>query len=167
MLAFHTLRTRQAADTASEFSLFRFQAFLARGDTARARRALAEYDAWGDAGAEDSWNGSEMFSAESHVELGDTLTGWTRIEPFAQRWPAYQINGSLFWGNSPSVGIPGAARVVGRAWLLYADLAMATGHLDEARRGYKMIVGMWEGGDPPVQPLVIRAKEALAQLGGA
>jgi hypothetical protein len=59
-----------------------------------------------------------------------------------------------------------ALRTSGRAWLLYADLAMATGHRDEARRGYKMIVGMWEHGDPPVQPLVKHAKDALAKLGG-
>jgi hypothetical protein len=43
---------------------------------------------------------------------------------------------------------------------------MANGHKDEARRGYTIIVGMWEKGEAPVQPLVKRAKEALARLGG-
>ena len=59
-----------------------------------------------------------------------------------------------------------AANLLGRAWMLYADLAMATGHRAEARRGYEMIVVMWENGDAPVQPLVKRAKDALAKLGG-
>lgn len=168
LLAFHSLRTRPATDTVAPFSLFRYQAFIALGDTSRARRALAEYDAWGDAGAEDYFDGHELFSAESHLELGDTLTAWARIEPFGRRWAGYSSLSSsrvgYFWDSHPN--FTPALRVTGRAWLLYADLAMATGHRDEAHRGYKMIAGMWEHGDPPVQPLVHRAKVALAKLGG-
>lgn len=64
------------------------------------------------------------------------------------------------------VGVPSpSTRVAGRAWLLYGDLAMARGARDEARRAYRMVVGLWEGGEPPVQPLVARARAALAQLG--
>jgi hypothetical protein len=48
---------------------------------------------------------------------------------------------------------------------LYADLALANNHPDEARRGYKMVVGLWEKGEPPVQPMVARAKATLAKLG--
>lgn len=156
--AFHTLRTRVASDTASAFPLFRFQSFFALGDSMRARRALAEYEAWGDSTADDFYDAHEMFSAESHLELGDTAAAWKGIEPFGRRWAGYNLTYS--YGYLESV------RGAGRAWLLYADLAMATGHRDEARRGYKMIVGMWERGDPPVQPLVKRAKDALAKLGG-
>jgi tetratricopeptide (TPR) repeat protein/TolB-like protein len=155
--AFHARRTRPAADTANAFSLFRFQAQLARGDTVRARAALAEYDVWGDSTAENYYDGHEMFSAESHVELSDTATAWKRIEPLGRRWSGYNLD--------QSGGYLDAVRAAGRAWLLYADLAAATGHRDEARRGYKMIIGMWEHGDPPVQPLVTRAKQALAKLG--
>jgi hypothetical protein len=174
-LAFHTLRTRQATDTASEFSLFRFQSFLALGDMTRARRALADYDAWGNARADDYWDAYEMFAAESYLELGDTATAWARIEPFARRWPGYEINQAFLWDHirfdlATTSGAFGNFRsswsVLGRAWLLYADLAMATGHRDEARRGYTMIVGMWEHGEAPVQPLVARAKATLAKLGG-
>jgi tetratricopeptide (TPR) repeat protein/TolB-like protein len=167
-LAFHALRTRSAADTASEFSLFRFQAFLALADSVRARRALAEYDAWGNDKADDYWDAYEMFAAESHLEIGDTATAWARIEPFASRWPGYDTNSSWFWdfpGDDRTSNVRAGGTVLGRAWLLYADLAMATGHREEARRGYAMIVGMWEKGEGPVQPLVKRAKEALAKLG--
>jgi tetratricopeptide (TPR) repeat protein len=182
-LAFHALRSRPATDTAAEFSLFRLQAFLAAGNVAAARRALGEYDAWGSARADYYWDAYEMFAAESHLELGDTATAWTRIEPFARRWPRYEITYASFWaqssiaaagpvlsvhvglGPSPSDPYLGSLQVLGRAWLLYADLAMATGHTDEARRGYTMIVGMWEKGEAPVQPLVARARAALASLG--
>jgi TolB-like protein len=167
LLAFHALRTRPALDTASAFSLFRFQAFLTLADTVRARRALAEYDLWGDNGADDWFDAHEMFSAESHLELGNTLAAWTRIEPFGRRWASYDVAGAptTFWGGR-AFSLFAAPRVSGRAWLLYADLAMATGHRDEAKRGYTMLIGMWERGDPPVQPLVKRAKESLAKLGG-
>jgi hypothetical protein len=83
--------------------------------------------------------------------------------------PPTKLGGTSAWlperGNGLYAVLPSAG-LLGRAWLLYADLAMAMGHNEEAKRGYKMVVGMWEKGDPPVQPLVKRAKEALVKLGG-
>jgi tetratricopeptide (TPR) repeat protein len=169
-LAFHTTRRRATADTASAFPLFRFQAFLGHGDTSRARQALAAYDSLGNDIAEDYWNAHEVFSAESHAALGDTLGAWVQIEPFARRFSTYDVYMTAFWDpltfgtdNSPLYRTFG---VFGRAWLLYADLALATGHREEAKRGYRAVVGMWQNGDAPVQPLVQRAREALAKLGG-
>lgn len=161
-LGFHVLRTGPALDTASAFPLFRYQAFFARGDTARARRALAEYDEWADSAAED-FRPLEVFSAESHLELGDTAIAWERIGPFGQRWPRY--GPGWFWIAFADGGFLARVRAAGRAWLLYGDLAMATGHWNEARRGYRMVVGLWEHGEPPVQPLVARAQATLARLG--
>jgi hypothetical protein len=168
-LAFHTLRTRAAADTAHVFPLFRFQAHLARGDTGSARRALAEYDQWGAKGADDFWDGHEMFSAESYLELGDTVTAWNRIEPLGRRWAGYVFFKAYMWGSgyADPEGFTGSVPLFGRTWLLYADLAMATGRTAEARRGYAMIVAMWEKGDAVVQPLVQRARDSLARLGGS
>jgi hypothetical protein len=166
-LAFHALRHREADDT-SKFSLYRFQAFLSLGDTVRARRALDEFDAWGRQRADDYWDGYEMFAAESRLELGDTTAAWDRIAPFAARSAGFGPNFGFPPVLSGSAGEqPAAMEILGRAWLLYADLAMATGRAAEARRGYKMIVGMWDKGDAPVQPLVKRAKAALMKLGGA
>jgi hypothetical protein len=163
-LAFHAARRRPAADTSASFSLYRFQAFLSLGDTARARRALDEFDAWGRERADDYWDGYEMFAAESRLELGDTTAAWDRIAPFASRSRGFGTN-----LGSPNILAASRGReaieIIGRTWLVYADVAMATGHTAEARRGYQMIVGMWEKGDPPVQPLVKRARDALAKLG--
>ena len=81
------------------------------------------------------------------------------MQRFARLWPGYSLNDGNLWR------LGSAVPVVGRAWLLYADLAMARGARDEARRGYRFVVGLWEHGDAPVQPLVARARAALAQLG--
>lgn len=151
-LAFHTLRTRPATDTASGSALVRFQAFLGRGDTARARQALDEYDVYGANRAEDALTGYEMFAAESRLELGDTATAWQRIAPIGKRFSGYKFASD------------NATQSMGRAWLLYADLAAATGHTSEARQGYRMVVGMWAGADPVLQPAVARARAALARL---
>lgn len=51
--------------------------------------------------------------------------------------------------------------------LLYLEMSHWTDVrvVDDARRGYRMVVGLWEGGEAPVQPTVARARAALAQLG--
>jgi TolB-like protein len=152
LFGFHARRTRPASDTASPSAIVRFQAFLALGDTVRARRALDEYDAWGADRAQDAWTGYEMLAAESRLQLGDTATAWQRIEPLRQRLPGYAFAQGTY--------------AIGRALLLYADLAAATGHPAEARFGYRMVVGMWAKADPAFQPAVARARAALARLGG-
>jgi hypothetical protein len=58
----------------------------------------------------------------------------------------------------------GGARAAGREWLLYGDLA-AAGDAEQARRAYRFVVVLWEGGEAPVQPMVARARAALARLG--
>ena len=160
LLGFHSLRSGPGLDTASALSLLRYQAFLVRADTARARRALAEFDSTVLNGPEDAFTGRELFSAESHLELGDSAAAWERMQRFARLWPGYSLyDYTGLWRLGP------ATPLIGRAWLLYADLAMARGARDEARRGYRFIVGLWEHGEAPVQPLVARARAALAQLG--
>jgi hypothetical protein len=159
-LAFHSLGQRPATDTGATFALYRFQAFLALGDTVRARRALDEFDGWGRARANDYWDGYEMFAAESYLELGDTTAAWDRIAPFASRFAGFDLDIALVPMLDAPAG-PHAGTIIGRTWLLYADLAAATGRSAEARRGYQMVVGLWEKGDAVVQPLVTRAKQAL------
>jgi hypothetical protein len=51
-------------------------------------------------------------------------------------------------------------------WLLLADLAAALDQPAEARRAYRMVINLWEEGDPPVHPLVQRARAALTSMGG-
>ena len=52
-----------------------------------------------------------------------------------------------------------------RTFLLLGDLEAASGNRAAAVRAYQTFVGMWQSGDPEVQPMVRRAKEAIARLG--
>ncbi len=163
LAGFHARRTGPALDTAARHPLKRFQALLARGDVARARTALATFDrellARDPATPDD---GGWVFSAESHLELGDTATAFQRMLEFGRRWPT-SLQGALIleaWSFQRYT-----ARLWGRAWLLYGDLAMVGGQRADARRAYRMVAGLWEHADPPLRPLVARARAALAQLG--
>jgi tetratricopeptide (TPR) repeat protein len=165
LAAFHMRRTGPALDTAAAHPIKRAQAWIARRDTVRAREALVEFDrelaarhvATGD-------DGGWLFSAEAHLELGDSAVALERLREFARRWVymAGQFSSNIleqwYWHR-------GTQRLWGRTWLLFGDLAMAAGQQAEARRAYRMVVGFWEHGDPPVQPLVARARAAQAQLG--
>jgi hypothetical protein len=165
LLGFHARRTGPALDTAAMGSLLRYQAFAARADTARARLELTAYDRELAEGADDQFDGGLLFSAESHLELGDSAAALSQLQEFARRYAQVWINVGTFLVGGYGTGMTGPTRLYGRTWLLYADLAAARGLREEARRGYRMVVGMWEGGEPPVQPMVARARAALAQLG--
>ena len=159
----HLRHTGPALDTASDHPLKRAQAFLVRGDTARARTFLSEFDRSLLArSANTPDDGGWLFGAETHLDLGDSLVAFQRLQEFARRWPAsiagaYILEMRYFQSTTP--------RLWGRTWLLYGDLAMARHQAADARRAYRMVVGLWEHGDPVVQPFVARARAALAQLG--
>jgi len=52
-----------------------------------------------------------------------------------------------------------------RTFLLLGDLEAATGNRQAAVGAYQIFLGMWQSGDPEVQPMVRRAREALTRLG--
>jgi tetratricopeptide (TPR) repeat protein/TolB-like protein len=165
LAGFHLRHTGPALDTAAHHPLKRYQAWAALGETARARVALSEFDQTLLARHPNTPDdGGWLFNAESHLELGDSAIALQRMQEFARRWPAgisnsaYILETRYFQSTTP--------RLWGRAWLLYGDLAMARNQDAEARRAYRMVVGLWEHGDPVVQPFVTRARAALAQLGG-
>ncbi len=165
IVAFHARRTGPALDTSeAEHPLVRFQGFFARGDTARARTildsvtvsiaALPPY-AFDDA----QW----VIGAESWLELGDSARALVLMQDWARRWPTFHHNvGTLL---EQGVGLTSSARLFPRGWLLLGDLSMAAGRREDARRAYRMVLGMWEGGEAPVQPMVTRVRAALARLG--
>ena len=162
LAGYHLRRTGPALDTAARHPIKRFQALLARGDTVRARAALTEYDrellARHPASFDD---GGWLFDAESHLELGDSATALSRLTEWERRW-AFLARESMileqyYWQRS-------TPRLFGRTWLLYGDLAMAGGRPAEARRAYQMVAGLWEKGEPVVQPALQRARDRLKQL---
>lgn len=165
LAVFHMRAAGPALDTAALHPIKRYQAWAARHDLARARAALDEFDhelaARHPATPDD---GGWLFSTEAHAELGDTIGALERMRDFARRWVfiASQLDNRILeqWYFQAF-----SARLWGRTWLLYGDLAMAAGQRADARRAYRAVVGLWQGGEPAVQPIVARARAALAQLG--
>ena len=53
-----------------------------------------------------------------------------------------------------------------RSFLLLGELEEAAGNRQAAGDAYRRFLGMWEKGEPPVQPLVARARAGLIRVGG-
>lgn len=151
-----------ALDTAERDPRLRLAAFMTSGNPGRARLELARFDTTVLATpVETPENGSLLFSAESHLMLGDSAVALDRLVEFERRWvyqPVFQL-----WPQ----GFMFSSMLWGRTWLLMGDLAASRGQNDVAVRAYRRVVGMWSGGDAEVQPGVMRAREALARLGGS
>jgi tetratricopeptide (TPR) repeat protein len=164
LLAFRMRGSAPALDTAAAHPIRRFQAFLARGDTARARHELARHDSvLARRPVETPDDAGWLFAAESHLALGDSARALAHMLDWLRRWHTSPkaFNDRILDQNF-AFAVP---RLYGRMWLLLADLAAAANRRDEARRAFRMVINLWEQGDAPVQPLVTRARAALATLG--
>lgn len=161
-VTFHFRRAGATLDSSSANPLMRFQAFLAAGDSSRARHALLALDSSLTGRPPDAPDdGLLLFAAESHLELGDSATALARMLEFGSRWVSFM---PPIFGQAAGVNVP-SSWLWGRAWLLLGDLAAAAGRPEEARRAYRFVVGLWEGGEAAAQPAVTRSREALARLG--
>jgi tetratricopeptide (TPR) repeat protein len=136
-----------------------FSELLARGDTNGARRMLAVMDARlapPKAGTFRSPDADEdnLFSALDHLVLKDTAGALARLEeierPLKNAW--FPRNIGAAYGERPWTG---------RAWLLSGDLAAAQGRLEDARRMYRRVIGLWGGGDAALQSVVQQARARL------
>jgi tetratricopeptide (TPR) repeat protein len=170
VLSFWMTRQRPAADTALQDPVRRFQAWFALGDTARARRELALGVAQLRTQPPFDLTGDELFVAEGLLLMGDSTAALAELRRVGARWPRIKFAGDGTLGGGGIRGTyPGqtaGVRLAGRLWLLYADVADALKATDDAREAYRMVVGLWSGGEPPVQPMVARARARLAALGG-
>lgn len=163
LMAFRMRGTGPSLDTAAVHPIRRFQAFLARRDTARARAALVSFDSTLARRAPRTRDdGGWMFAAESYVALGDSARALAIMLDWRERWPTTMksVTGDRILDQNYLTSI---ARIWGRSWLLLADLAAAGGQPAEARRAYQMVVNLWDQADAPVQPFVARARAALAR----
>lgn len=164
LIAFRMRGTGPALDTSAVHPIRRFQAFLARGDMARAGAELAAHDVVlrrRPAGTPD--DGGWLFAAESYLAVGDSARSLALMLEWRRRWNTTPKHFSQrVLDQNFLFALP---RLYGRMWLLLGDLAAAGNQPAEARRAYRMVINLWEQGDPPVQTLVARARAALATLG--
>jgi eukaryotic-like serine/threonine-protein kinase len=148
-------------DTSSNDPRIALMSVIALGDSARSRRALAKFDSVATSFQDEPDNGMALVGAYGHLMVSDTAGAlailrrfrdvtWFPSSALDQVGPGFTFQGML-WP---------------RALLLLADLAAARGHKTEAAQAYRLFIGMWDRGDSEVQPIVGRARQALAGLGG-
>jgi eukaryotic-like serine/threonine-protein kinase len=126
---------------------------LSRGDSAAARRALAEPDT---AGAKKYMYATyrRPLAAQAYFLLGDyqaTLRTLQDFEPTSFKTAGFDSR----WG------------MVGRVRLLRAAAFEQLGRRNEARQQYEDVLSQWRWADPALQPFVRQAQQGLARLGEA
>jgi tetratricopeptide (TPR) repeat protein/TolB-like protein len=153
----------RALDTAVADPRARVMVQAVRRDTAALRRALAGLDSVALVAPRESQSAvSIQFAAEGYLLLGDTATAYARLQEFDARFPFLGPLApySISFGN-----LTASIQTWGRTWLRLADLAAVRGDRAIATHNYRRVIGLWQGADPPFQPLVQHAREALARLG--
>ena len=106
-------------------------------------------------------NGFALGGAYAHLAVADTAgalrllktfrdSTWVKTPMMDQLGPGFSFSGML-WA---------------RTFLLLGDLSAATGQRADAIGAYRRFVQMWQGADLELQPLVARARAAIASLGG-
>ncbi len=125
---------------------------LSRGDSAAARRALAESDS---SQAKYMYSGYRRpLAAQAYYLLGDyhaTLRALRDFEPETLRTGGFDSR----WG------------MLGRVRLLRAAAFERLGRRSEARREYQNVLGQWRSADPSLQPFIRQAQQGLARVGEA
>ena len=125
---------------------------LSRGDSAAARRALAEPDSSQAKIMYASYR--RPLAAQAYFLLGDyqaTLRTLEDFEPETLRTAGFDAR----WG------------MVGRVRLLRAAAFEQLGRRAEARQEYQDVLSQWRAADPSLQPFVRQAQQGLARLGEA
>ncbi len=147
-------------DTTSGDPRLRLVSVLATGDTVRFRRELARFDSIAGARVDEPDQGYALAGALAHLAVADTAGALAHLRRFRD----------VTLAHTPALdqlgpGFTFAGMLWPRSMLLLADLAAATGRGEEAAAAYRGFIAAWERGDPSVQPIVSRARAALARLG--
>ncbi len=124
---------------------------VSRGDSAAARRALAEPDS----AAKYMYPVySKPYAAQAYYLLGDYETTLTVLEGFE---PSNLYTGQFDsrWG------------MLGRVRLLRAAAYERLGRRAEAGKEYRQVMTQWKSADPELQPYIDQARQGLARMGYA
>lgn len=134
---------------------------LSRGDTAALRRAAVALDSVSQVmmrsgSAED---GTSILAADAFLALGDSAAALRVITRVTDTMlTVTPIDSPL------GVGISFAIELWPRTMLLRADLEAAVGNRAQARHWYQRFIALWSRPDPEFNPIVARARRALAAL---
>jgi tetratricopeptide (TPR) repeat protein len=125
---------------------------VSRGDSASARRALAEPDSTSVKYMYKVY--SRPYAAQAYYLLGDYETALRMLKGFE---PANLYTGGFDarWG------------MLGRVRLLRGAAYERLGRLAEARAEYRLVMSQWKSADPELQPFLDQARRGLARVGVA
>ena len=163
---YYGLRARRTAwlpiDTTLKDQRLQLPIAVMRGDTAGLRRQARGLDslitvAIQSAGSD---SGFATMAADAYLLLRDSAAALSVLRRSLDTLTATTILMPL--QNQGS----NAAFFYPRQMLLRADLAAALGFRDEARTWYRRFIDLWATAQPELQPVVERARRALAALGG-
>jgi serine/threonine-protein kinase len=125
---------------------------VSRGDSATARRTLAEPDSAGPKHMYTVY--SRPYAAQAYYLLGDYETALRVLQDFEPS--ALQTSGfDSRWG------------MMGRVRLLRGAAYERLGRRAEARQEYRQVLAQWKRADPALQPFVQQAQRGLARVGQA
>jgi tetratricopeptide (TPR) repeat protein len=127
---------------------------LSRGDSAAARRALAEPDSSQAMMKTMYMAYRRPLAAQAYYLLGDyhaTIRSLEDFRPEVLRIGSFDSR----WG------------MLGRVRLLRAAAFEQLGRRAEARQEYHQVLSQWRAADPALQPFVRQAEQGLARVGGA
>ncbi|MFL5402434.1 MAG: protein kinase domain-containing protein [Gemmatimonadales bacterium] len=123
---------------------------VSRGDSAGARRTLAEPDSLGAKLMYMAY--SRPYAAQAYYLLGDYATAIRVLEDFQPS--ALQTAGfDARWG------------ILGRVRLLRGAAYERLGRRAEAREEYRQALAQWKRADPALQPFIQQAERGLARVG--
>ena len=133
-------------------------AALARGDSAEARRVLADSSKREIKGRGVylgfAWNDSRPLEAEARFQLGDYRGALQLLQSFDEA-KLYRRGFDSRWG------------LLGRVHLLRGLAYERLGETDRATKEFRLVVATWQDADEPLMTFVQQAQAGLARLRGA
>ena len=134
-------------------------AALARGDSAEARRVLADSSKRETRGKGGvylgfAWNDSRPLEAEARFQLGDYRGALQLLQSFDEA-KLYRRGFDSRWG------------LLGRVHLLRGLAYERLGETDRATKEFRLVVATWQDADEPLMTFVQQAQAGLARLRGA
>ncbi|HWO90026.1 MAG TPA: tetratricopeptide repeat protein, partial [Gemmatimonadales bacterium] len=94
--------------------------------------------------------------AVSHLALGDTAGALAALSRVARLQPFFYVI-----GLDPAYPLGHHAWVLGRVWLLHADLLRATGRTEDSHLYYRRVADLWSRADPEIRVFADRARAQL------